>query len=342
MRSEITAEKIDQTSANAITGIDALGRMLQYRRPAGSKTERRFIKRWLDPLGLDHDKKGNLYTRIGNSNVMWSCHTDTVHYSGGLQKIALRGDFALLAKVEKESNCLGADDTAGVWLMREMILAGKPGLYIFHREEECGGHGSSFIAKNNRGLLDGVEIAIALDRKAYTSVITHQFTRCCSDDFGYSLAAGLGEHWTLDDGGTFTDTANYADIIPECTNLSVGYGQAHSKDEYLHVPFLVDLKDQLLALDVGKLRVSRDPAIDDDDLAYWMRQQEPHGGSIYRPNHGARDVMFESYEPSYGSMATLVREYPDEVADLLETYGISEDDVVRHIATSMGRTYHGK
>ena len=40
------------------------------------------------------------------------------------------------------------------------------------------------------------------------------------------------EIWKTDTGGSFTDTANYTDIIPECTNLSCGYYNAHTQSEY--------------------------------------------------------------------------------------------------------------
>jgi hypothetical protein len=43
---------------------------------------------------------------------------------GGRKKLALVGRVLSLAKANKKAgNCLGADDGAGVWLMREMIAA---------------------------------------------------------------------------------------------------------------------------------------------------------------------------------------------------------------------------
>ena len=51
------------------------------------------------------------------------------------------------AFVDHASDCLGADDGAGVFLMLEMIDANVEGTYIFHRGEERGGWGSSQIAE---------------------------------------------------------------------------------------------------------------------------------------------------------------------------------------------------
>ncbi|BCJ91816.1 hypothetical protein IZ6_25510 [Terrihabitans soli] len=180
-----------ETETKNKVGLNLLLEMLQTKRPAGSKAERRFIKRYLKPLGCSQDGFGNLILRIGDAPVLWSSHTDTVHREGGTQHVVLEGVIARLAANSK-SNCLGADCTAGVWLMVEMIRAGVEGLYIFHREEECGGRGSRFIATRTPELLDGIKYAIAFDRYGYQSVITHQFDRCCSDEFGVSLSKALG------------------------------------------------------------------------------------------------------------------------------------------------------
>ena len=76
--------------------------------------------------------------------------------------------------------------------MTKMIEAGVPGRYIFHRAEEVGGRGSSWIEKNREDLLQGHERAIAFDRKAKHSVITYQScSRCCSDEFADDLGGLL-------------------------------------------------------------------------------------------------------------------------------------------------------
>lgn len=280
--------------------------MLGYKRPAGSKTERAFIRDWIRPLGIQQDQAGNLYKRIGDSNVMWSCHTDTVHRDGGSQFVVIKDGIATVAS--RKSNCLGADDTAGVWLMREMILAERPGLYIFHRAEEIGGHGSAHIAKSFPDLVAGIDIAVAFDRRGTGSIITHQWGgRCCSDAFAYSLGNALGMGHRPDDTGSFTDTANYMHLIAECSNLSVGYYDEHHKNESLDCSYLTDLRDRLVALDSSDLIVSRDPAsCFEDDSPFAGDDQEP------------LDV-----QNGYASIYAMVRDNPREVADLLEEYGVS-------------------
>ena len=76
--------------------IDAsLGRLLEmltYKRPAGSATEQEFIARFIYPLEPWKDSYGNLIIQVGDHpNILWSCHTDTVHQVGGRQRTFVSG-----------------------------------------------------------------------------------------------------------------------------------------------------------------------------------------------------------------------------------------------------------
>ena len=316
------------------TGTAVLLDMLTHKRPAGSKTERRFIRQFIEPLGVQRDAYGNLYKRIGHAPVLWSCHTDTVHRDGGKQLPVVSDGIVSLAH-GATSNCLGADCAAGVWLMREMILAGRPGLYVFHRAEELGGRGSMHIAAETPELLDGIRFAIALDRRDYGDVITHQgFGRCCSDDFAQSLAHELNTHpdllYSPDDTGVFTDTANYTDLIGECTNLSVGYWKEHTKTEQLNVAHLVALREALCALDVTKLAYSREPGdVDFDGAAY---------GASPSPRRAWDTWLDDDQQPRQGqsTLRGLCRQFPDAVAEILEAYGITADEVEEEIYNAYG------
>jgi hypothetical protein len=316
-----------------------LGEMLSWRRPAGSKTERKFIKDHLLPLEMNIDKLGNLYKRIDDpkkqrSPVLWSCHTDTVHRMGGKQQLYLRD--GLFTVKSKESNCLGADDTAGIWLMTQMIKSKVPGLYVFHRAEEVGGLGSEHIATVGKTLLEDIHFAIAFDRYGTNSIITHQGgLRCCSDDFSKSLSKELGMGHTEDKGGTFTDTANYTDLIPECTNLSVGYDWQHTKKEELDSKYLFELRDAMFDFNYKNLTQSRKPGVvewDFDFDAYgvgnyqsiWTDEDQSIAEEI-------RNGMIKDYPASthsdFEAMTQLVKDNPREIADFLEEYGVNVDEI---------------
>jgi hypothetical protein len=297
--------------------------MLSYRRPAFSRHEQKFIRRFLEPLGCRPDAFGNMILKVGESAVLWSSHTDTVHSQSGRQEVLATDDgFAYVPN----SDCLGADCTTGVWIMMEMIRAKVPGLYIFHRAEETGGGGSSHIAAKTPHLLKGIDYAIAFDRKDVGSVITHQFgTRCASDAFAASFAAVVDLPMKADDGGTFTDTANYTDLIGECTNVSVGYYKQHTRQEYQDLEFAMALRDAMIVFDESRLVKQREAGEPDLD---WSRDD-------YSTLNWRRAV---SYTDDYGpgkdktdklaDLERMVRYYPAAAAQILADYGVSADEVL--------------
>jgi hypothetical protein len=164
------------------------------------------------------------------------------------------------AKFRYEKQCLGADDGAGVYAALCMIYAGVPAMYIFHRAEEIGGYGSQWIADHQPNRLKGLKRCIALDRRGENDIITHQMMgRCCSDDFAWVLATSLGMKHQPCAFGSFTDSANYTDFIPECTNVSVGYGLEHSAREFVDFAYLTCLIEALCEMDFDSLPVVRTP-----------------------------------------------------------------------------------
>lgn len=252
---------------------------------------------------------------MGDSpNVMWSSHTDTVHHDEGLQDLIVDGPWikAVTGKKRELTNCLGADCTTGVWLMIKMIEAKVPGLYIFHREEEVGGRGSQWIADNRADDLAGIQFAIALDRMDYGSVITHQgMSRCCSDEFAEGLSYLLGDNFKPDDGGIFTDTANYTKIIPECTNLSVGYFNQHGPNETQNWMFANNLLEKLTSIDLSGLIPIRDPS-EVDDEPWWI-------------NYGKKTY---SDENEYIDLDEFCFRHPVYVARWLEKHKVDVEELI--------------
>lgn len=297
--------------------IAELADMLSYRRPARSESEAEFIERFIVPLGVELDSYGNLYKRIGESPVLWSSHTDSVHKTHGRQRLSIDHDGVIaLASNELESNCLGADCATGVWLMANMIRREVPGLYVFHRDEEIGGLGSADIAHNRAEFLNGIQFAIAFDRKGFDSVITYQFgERSASEKFALSFAAALGDSYSADPSGIFTDTAHYSAIVSECSNISVGYEGAHSPNETQDSAFARALLDKLCRLDQTRLIAAREPDRDEfDDFPADTRFADKNA-----PRASLADIAY------------IVRRYPDEVAELLRYLGFNGDSLFDEI-----------
>ena len=294
--------------------------MLSHCRPARSATEGQFIETFLTPLNVAKDQFGNHFVIIGDErpSILWSSHTDSVHTKEGMQKVAFDGKFIFLPKGSK-SNCLGADDAAGVWIMMEMIKANVPGLYVFHFAEEIGCIGSRGIANDNPKFLDGIKAAIAFDRRGIDSVITHQGSRCCSDAFGNSLAAQLPERFKLDPTGMLTDTKQYMQIVPECSNVSVGYYNEHRSEEKLDVGHLIELRDHMIKIDASKFVIERDPT------AVVSLPKRKRMGSM-------RDLgIFRRMRVR--DLEEKVWKHPREVARFLDTMGVTVDDIEEFMFT---------
>lgn len=260
--------------------------MLSFARPSRSVHEEAFIDRYIRCLpGIEEDPFGNLILdTIDFPTTLWSSHTDTVHQRGGFQPVQLtKGGLLLLAEPNKKASCLGADCTTGVWLMLSMIKAGVPGRYIFHRDEEGGGLGSEYIAKHRPQYLQGINHAIALDRSGTDDVITYQGSRrTASDAFADAFANILGKKYKRCSLGLFTDTKKYVDVVPECTNISVGYSNAHSVRENQDLEHALWLRDRLTTIDVTKLPYARNPKAyeyKDYDYAGWRSGTSSYGSS---------------------------------------------------------------
>lgn len=255
-----SARMIARRSSINIAGLIDI---LSYRRCYETDGEAAFLEDIIDNIkGIQSDDFGNRYISIPKADgsppdILWSCHTDSVHSPRNntiFQNIRWDPTGNILGLNEgKAGQCLGADDGCGIWLMMEMLEEGKPGLYVFHRAEECGGKGSRWLLANTPELLKGIKYAIAFDRKDLSSVITHQGGyRCCSDKFGNALAAALSRPgelaMKLDQTGSFTDTAVYTGVIPECTNISVGYYNQHGPRETVNVMHMIRLRQAILQL----------------------------------------------------------------------------------------------
>jgi hypothetical protein len=67
------------------------------------------------------------------------------------------------------------------------------------------------------------------------------------------------------DGGVYTDTAEFTDVIPECTNISVGYAREHSTEEAQDILHYRALADAVISFSWDDLPVTRDPKVADPD-----------------------------------------------------------------------------
>ena len=226
------------------------------------------------PKNLEKDEFGNLFIQIGeNPSCMFTSHLDTASRDKVFVNHIFDGNYI---KTDG-SSILGADDKAGVTIMLYMIEKEVKGLYYFFLGEERGCIGSKKLAqkwKENKPL--NIKKVISFDRRGLNSIITHQSSqRCCSNDFAKQLAGEFnnlesGFSYELDPTGIYTDSYQFFKIIPECTNISVGYYSEHTKSEKQDLDHLEKLANVCIKVNWENLIVSRDESeIEEDYYDRW-------------------------------------------------------------------------
>jgi hypothetical protein len=161
-----------------------------------------------------------------------------------------------------------------------MIKAGVKATFVFHRAEEIGGRGSTWLELNYPRWIASFDVCLSLDRRGTTDIITSQYGgNTASDDFAHSLASALKmKHKPA--AGIFTDSANYAHLIPECSNLSVGYAHEHTRAECLNLKYLEEVIEKLIGVNWDGLTIARDLMADKMEEAKY-REVEDDGIEYY-------------------------------------------------------------
>lgn len=136
----------------------------------------------------------------------------------------------------KQTN-LGADDKNGIFIALKLIqLFGNDINFIFSVEEEIGGVCRDFLRNFSKERTDSIPYALIFDRKGRGDVIGTNNGYCkedfenavldIADKFGYKRSTGM-----------FSDCDHISEFIP-CVNLSCGYYNAHTANEYTVLPEL--------------------------------------------------------------------------------------------------------
>jgi hypothetical protein len=285
--------------------------------------------------GLETDEFGNLFIKIGDSDVMFTSHLDTATSANTTVNHVFDDK---IIKTDGKS-ILGADDKAGVTIMLYMIKNQVPGLYYFFLGEEVGCVGSKKVAsvqKENK--IDGINKVISFDRRGTDSVITFQSgKRCCSDNFGKTLSSQLNLQnesfrYETDPTGILTDSVQFISIYSECTNISVGYQSEHTFSETQNIEHLEKLAEACLKVDWNSLPVERDPSKveyksygswgypgwdDEDDYYGYGSSRKSYNtynnwGSITKPKIKTDNVWFHDKKYNYVSKIEI-EEYSKKV-----------------------------
>jgi hypothetical protein len=319
---------------------------------------------WIATAMPEHLHEATFIDEVGNLHVdarvdathrtLFVAHVDTVHREDGANKIRKTA-----SKWYADDAVLGADDGAGVAMLMHMLCGGVPAYYVFTQGEECGGIGAKHLSKDV-ALLSQFDRAIAFDRRGIDSVITHQgYGRCCSDSFAQALADELSSGNVLmylgDDTGVYTDTAEFVDTIPECTNISIGYMHEHTQKEELNITHFTALADAVLNVAWDALPTDRDPAVVDnkwDAYGYgapsgawaknwWADYKDDALGGEYTLEMRVEDALYDAMGGRYTDLINLIAEcvYPEDPALAKRTISrrILTDEVLEEAWNMLGQ-----
>jgi hypothetical protein len=320
------------------TQATILNKLLSTKRPHTSETNKR-ITAWLRmqlPFDLQkaafYDGAGNLHVdnrTLASHKTLFVAHVDTVHRSEGKNKIR-----KTKTHWHAKGDVLGADDGAGVALLMHMIYHNIPAYYIFTQGEERGGVGARYLADKMPDLLKEFDRAVAFDRRGIDSVITHQgWGRCCSDTFGSALADELMKDndqlmMLNDDTGVYTDTAEFVDIIPECTNISVGYDREHTQAESLDLVYYQHLSAAVLSVAWDSLPIERDPSyVEPYAEGSWWQEYKTHsakGSLAWDDDDTAWDVQYKRAD-ALDAVNDAQYGFTDDLAKLIAASVYPED-----------------
>ena len=259
------------------------------------------------PKALQSDEFNNLFIKIGDSDVMFTSHLDTATHIYTKVNHVIDGNIIRT----DGTTILGADDKAGVTIMLYMIEKNVPGLYYFFLGEEVGCVGSRKLSEKHKiEKLPYINKVVSFDRRDTGSVITFQGSmRCCSDAFAIELSKrfNLVEptfNYEDDPTGMYTDSAQFTDIYPECTNISVGYSGEHTFHEFQDIDHLEKLAEACVKIDWVSLPVERDPSFDEYiDYDYFGRKPQPN----------ASYKTYDDWDDYYKNMSN---EYENEMIEV--------------------------
>lgn len=269
---------------------------------------------------IQMDGYGNITVTNTEENIplpVFCCHLDTVHEDA--PEPELLGNDVLTSF---NGHGVGGDDKCGIVACIE-LLEKVPCKCIFFRDEETGCRGAKeYDAKSLANELFCIEI----DRRNGSDLITSAYgTKMCSDEFIARIKESLPH--CKEAVGAYTDISKLGDANLNMLNISAGYYNPHSSNEYVilselkrNIDGLAVFAQSIMDKPLTQKEYKRDETTGTYQNNYWWKgktyhnaQSEPdlYGtageddyeklqyGSWGRTNNAASD---------YGS-ATVIEEY---------------------------------
>lgn len=205
------------------------------------KRIRRFIKRWISnnvpDAEVSQDTYGNLYVTRGKSDT-YPClcaHLDQVQHIHPKDFICIESDdviFGYSPKLRKQCG-LGGDDKNGLFIALTCLADYDVLKCAFFVGEEVGCVGSSVA---DMDFFTDCRFCAQIDRRGNSDLVTNISSMLCSDEF---LAAADPQSWGYAPcHGLMTDvdTLRGNGLTVSCVNMSCGYYEPHTDEEFTSKP----------------------------------------------------------------------------------------------------------
>ena len=178
---------------------------------------------------------GNLYVTRGTSDL-YPCvvaHTDTVHDIHKKFVVQEYEDVLYAINERYERVGVGGDDKVGVFVALEILRTNPVCKVAFFRDEEVGCQGSKVA---DMKFFDDVSLVLQCDRQGYSDFVSSIFqTELYNQDFSDKISDLLLKYDRVESDGGMTDVWQLTEngLSVACANMSCGYYDPHSDNEYI-------------------------------------------------------------------------------------------------------------
>ncbi|WP_346961312.1 hypothetical protein [Clostridium sp.] len=226
---------------------------------------------------------GFVYAK-GTVPILLVAHMDTVH-----KKVPSKIKYN--KEIIKSPQGIGGDDRCGIYMIHKIIEKHKCSV-LFLEDEEIGCVGAKkFVKSKYINDLD-VNYMIELDRKGNQDAV---FYECDNPEFTEFI---INDSPLKEDYGSYTDICT---LMPATgiagVNISCGYYNAHTKDEYVNLQEMENL-----IIDINKIVekpcnekfdfIERDSSWYDDDYNLWL-EEALHQTYLNYGNNGSEANIFK-------------------------------------------------
>lgn len=198
----------------------------------------KYVAKRLKDEGYNPIKTVDYVYAPGKHPVLLVAHLDTVHDQ--IPHFILKSDCGT---IWSSPFGVGGDDRAGVYMVLQTIKRFKCSV-LFTTDEEIGGYGAkAFVHDLGAGKVRvDANYIIEYDRKGRDDAV---FYNCGNDEFiSFVESVGFKECY-----GSFSDISIIAPVLDlAAVNLSSGYYNPHSDDEYVVFPYVHESLEKALKL----------------------------------------------------------------------------------------------